>query len=130
MRRTLFGLLATFFLAAPAAAQAKPAKVVPPKGPPPQYALARMEDGKLRVEQIVPVTFYCQEERTKRKLVGGQMVEMKYVVNVLEWKTELRAVDVSGAQFSTADGRKLDAERAAKMVGHGTVVLVSTDGRP
>lgn len=132
MTRTVLALFALGLVCWPAVAQDKSADPPPaPKSPPPMYGVAQMKDGKLRVEIMVPVAMTTTEQREKVVLVNGQQMKVTYQVNVLIYRTELRAVpNTTGATFYTADGHKLTADRAAKILTKETTCLLALDGRP
>jgi len=123
MQCTLLAIL----LAAPAPV---PAKITPPQGPPPAYAIASMKDGKLQLQQTVLVPIARTETRQRVVNVGGRQQTLPYQVTVMSHQTQQRTSQVDRARFFDTAGKEIDATRAGKLLNREQVVLVSSDGKP
>lgn len=121
----MLSLLLVACLADPATEPADP--TIEPKGAPPMLMAARIKDGKLMssVMKAVPVTKQVVVEVEE----GG--VKKKVIQTVTEYVmvAEEHAFDLKGATITTADGKKLTPEAAAKRLTKTSVVVISTDGK-
>jgi hypothetical protein len=87
----------------------------------PEQGLLTIREGKL-----VPVVF--QEKRAV--VVGGMQVEQLVTVTRFQTVIEEKSIIIKGSEFQTAGGETLKADEAAKRMTPGSIVLMTSDGKP
>ena len=107
---------------------ADPEPITPPKGEGPQIALVQAVGGNLTltVARAVPVS--VQEKRVRE--VDGKKVEEIVALTKYTMVQEKVAISTAKAKFSTANGKKLDAEAALKALATPQYVALAQDGKP
>ena len=104
-------------------------RLVLPKGPAPQYAIAEIDKaGRLTlqssVQQDVP------EYRSRFRLKDGKKIREKYLVYIPRTVINISRMRLADVEFFNANGEKIDAENAQDRIGKRKIVLVSKDGKP
>ncbi|MBI1914488.1 MAG: hypothetical protein HYS12_07080 [Planctomycetes bacterium] len=105
-------------------------KITLPSGPPPQFGLAVIKDGKCKVHfpELVPYT--TEETRTRVVIVDGKQVPVQEKVAVTAYRLEYRTREVDKPRAFDARGKEIDAKRLADLLKKETTVLLSADGKP
>jgi hypothetical protein len=105
-------------------------KINLPSGPPPQFVLAAIKDGKCNVTYPVLVPVTREAVRTRIVNVDGRQVEVKEKYQVTSYTVEHVTVTLDRPRAVDRWGKEVDAKRLENLLKKPTVVLLSADGKP
>jgi hypothetical protein len=101
-----------------------------PAKPMPINAQLSLKDGKLVIEQQVPVTVEREIAVVKEVLVNGQVQKVVTKEKVLETRIELRTISSEGMEVQDAAGKKIDNDKLAEMLKKSVQAMMMPDGSP